>query len=102
MSAVSPRHIIVADGDLLRLGWLVKALRDAGHAVFPVSDGEGVLSIARMLSRVDLLVASRRTPTVSGVPFDQLIEERLANVSVVYWDPSLGTSPGELEQLLSY
>jgi DNA-binding response OmpR family regulator len=101
MFAGPTRQIIVADGNPSRLGWLVKALRDAGHAVFPVSDGEGVISVARTLGRVDLLIASRETPTVSGHPFDQLIKDRLGNVAVVYWDPTRRTSPSELEQLLS-
>ena len=101
MSTAPARHIILADGDLSRLGWLVQALRDAGHIVFPVSDGEGVISIARTLSRVDLLVASRHTPTACGRPFDQLIQDRLANVAVVYWDPDKRISRSELAQLLS-
>ena len=101
MLAAFPRHIIVADGDLSRLGWLVKALRDAGHAVFPVSDGEGVFSIAATLSRVDLLVASSETPMASGVSFEQLVRDRLKNVTMVYWDPNQGTSTGELAHLLS-
>lgn len=102
MSAVSTRHIIVADGDLARLGWLVKALRDAGHAVFPVSDGEAVVRIAAMLSQVDLLIANRNTPTLCGRPFDQLIQDRLANLTAVYWDPNKRTSPRELSQLLAH
>ena len=100
MSAVSARHIIVAGGDLSHLARLVKALRDAGHAVFPVSDGEGAVSIAHVLAHVDLLIASRDTPTVSGVPFEHLIKDRLVNVSVVYWDDQEIHSD-QLEQLLS-
>ena len=102
MPAVFARHIIVAGGDLPRLTWLVSALRNAGHAVFPVSDGEGAISIAHLLDRVDLLIASKDTPTVAGVPLNQLIEARLANVSVVYWDPDQDTDPAELQQLLSH
>ena len=102
MSAASARRIIIADGDLTRLGWLVKALRDAGHVVFPVSDGEATVQIAGMLSRVDLLIACRETPTLCGRPFDQLIQDRLSNVTAVYWDPDKRTSPRELTQLLSH
>lgn len=102
MSAVSARHIIVADGDLMRLGWLVRALRDAGHVVFPVSDGEAVLRIAAMLSQVDLLIANKETPTLCGRPFDQLIHDRLENLTAVYWDPDKRTSPRELTQLLAH
>ena len=102
MSAVSSRHIIIADGDLMRLGWLVKALRNAGHVVFPVSNGEAVLQVADMLSQVDLLIANRETPTLCGRPFDQLIHDRLANLTAVYWDPNTRTSPREVSQLLSH
>ena len=101
MLAGPTRQIILADGEPLRLGWLVNALRDAGHAVFPVSDGEGVVSVARVLSHVDLILASRDTPTVSGCSFDQLISNRLENVAVVYWDPNAPTSLPELEELFS-
>lgn len=101
MQAMSTRQIIVADGDLSRLGWLVKGLRDAGHAVFPVSDGDGILRIAHMLSHVDLLIATRDTPTLTEESLQEFIQNRLANVSVVYWDPNQGPNLGELEQLLS-
>ena len=101
MFAGPTRQIIIADGDPSRLGWLVEALREAGHAVFPVSDGEGVVSIARALSHVDLLLASRDTPTVSGCSFDQLISNRLEDVAVVYWDPHAPTRPAELEEMFS-
>jgi hypothetical protein len=102
MRAAFTRHIIVANGDLSHLGWLVTALRDAGHVVFPVTDGEGVLRIAEMLSQVDVLIASRETPTLCGRPFDEFIHDRLANVKAVYWDPNMRASPGELTQLLSH
>ena len=102
MPAASTRHIIVADGDLTRLGWLVKALRGAGHVVFPVSDGEAVVRVAAMLSQVDLLIANRETPTLCGRPFDQLIQDRLANLTAVYWDPDQRTRPGELAHLLAH
>lgn len=102
MSAESGRQIIVADEDLSRLAWLVDSLRSAGNAVFPVTDAESVMSIARTLHQVDLLVASPDLPSACGLSFRELVQQRLKHVRVVYWDPSQTGKAEAVERLLSH
>ena len=85
MSPAPARHIIVASPRLPDLAWLVIALREAGHAVFEVGDGEGIVSVANTLDIVDLLIAHPDTPCMNGYALPELLGETRPDLPVMYW-----------------
>jgi hypothetical protein len=85
MSPAPARHIIVASPRLPDLAWLVIALREAGHAVFEVRDGEGIVGVANTLDTVDLLIADPETPCLTGHALPELLTKAKPDLPVLYW-----------------
>ena len=85
MSPAPARHIIVASPRLPDLAWLVIALREAGHAVFEVRDGEGIVGVANSLGAADLLIADPETPCLTGHALPELLTKAKLDLPVLYW-----------------
>jgi two-component system, OmpR family, response regulator len=91
MSSPSPttqagsRRILVADEDLKVVAFIIKTLREDGHAVFHAYDGLSATELAYALDDgVHLIISNTR---VNGLPGVQLIYElrsRLPSVPILY------------------
>ena len=60
------RRIIVTDDNPNQLYALTQTLRDAGHCVFSVYDGESALELVGLLPFIDLLITNTRLVVVDG------------------------------------
>jgi Response regulator containing CheY-like receiver, AAA-type ATPase, and DNA-binding domains len=60
------RRIIVTDDQPNRLETLTSTLREAGHCVFAVRNGQSALELLAVLPNIDLLITNTRLGIVDG------------------------------------
>jgi DNA-binding NtrC family response regulator len=66
------RRIIVADEDPKVVAFILKTLREDGHAVFHAYDGLAAMELIFASERIDLVITDTR---VAGLPGIQLVHE---------------------------
>jgi CheY-like chemotaxis protein len=78
------RRILVADEDPTVVAFIIKTLRDNGHAVFHAYDGLSATELAFAMVRVDLVISNTKVNGLPGVELIHLLRERLPHLPIMY------------------
>lgn len=64
----SRRHILVADEDPTVVDFIIKTLRDDGHAAFHAYDGLSAVELALLLGKdIHLVISNTRVGGIAGI-----------------------------------
>ena len=98
-AAFSGRHILVADEDPDTVAFVIRTLREQGHAVFHAYDGRSAVELAFALSRCDLIVSDTRVDGTLGIDLIRQLRARQPDVAIIYI-ANIGRSTPEIEKQL--
>ena len=94
-----PRHIIVADEDRAVVAFIIKTLREDGHAVFHAYDVLAATQLAFALEPCDLVLSNTKVEGADGVELVVQLRRKRPEVPVIYL-ASHGRSTPEVERQL--
>lgn len=94
-----PRHIIVADEDRAAVAFIIKTLREDGHAVFHAYDALSAGQLAVAIEQVHLVISNTKVEGADGVEVITQIRRMRPEVPVLYLAND-GRSTPELERQL--
>ena len=97
--ALSVRHIIVADEDPKMVEFIIRTLRNDGHAVFHAYDALSAMQLAIGLGICDLVISDTKIEGSDGVELIQHLRRRMPDVPVIYL-ANTGRSTPEAEAQL--
>jgi len=93
----SRRHILVADEDPTVVDFIIKTLRDDGHAAFHAYDGLSAVELALLLGKdIHLVISNTRVGGIAGIDLIYLLRSKLPNLPIMYI-ANIGRSTAELE-----
>jgi DNA-binding response OmpR family regulator len=90
MSAPTPadltgrRRILVADEDPKVVEFIIRTLREDGHAVFHAYDGLSASQLVFALDEVHLVITNTRVSGLPGVELVYMLRTRLPNLPIMY------------------
>jgi DNA-binding NtrC family response regulator len=104
MSAWNPatftgRHIVVADEDPKVVAFVIRTLREDGHAVFHAYDVLGATQLAVALEPCDLVISNTSVEGADGVDLIQYLRKRCPDLPIIYL-ANIGRSTPEAEAQL--
>jgi DNA-binding NtrC family response regulator len=104
MSALNPaaftgRHIVVADEDPKVVAFVIKTLREDGHAVFHAYDVLAATQLAFALEPCDLVISNTKVEGANGVELIQYLRKRSPDLPIIYLS-NIGRSTPEAEAQL--
>jgi DNA-binding response OmpR family regulator len=94
-----PRHIVVADEDRAVVAFIIKTLREDGHAVFHAYDVLAATQLAFALNPCDLVLSNTRVEGADGVELVVQLRRKRPQVPIIYLANN-GRSTGEIERQL--
>jgi DNA-binding response OmpR family regulator len=97
--ASSGRHIIVADEDPKMVDFIIRTLRDDGHAVFHAYDVLSATQLALALEVCDLVISNTRVEGMEGVQLINQLRRERPELPIIYL-ANLGRSTPEAEAKL--
>jgi DNA-binding NtrC family response regulator len=95
----SGRHIIVADEDRRMVDWIIRTLRDDGHAVFHAYDVLSATQLAIGLEVCNLLISNTKVEGSEGVELIQYLRKHRPTLPIIYL-ANIGRSTPEMEAKL--
>jgi DNA-binding NtrC family response regulator len=98
-AAFSGRHIVVADEDRAMVEFVIKTLRDDGHAVFHAYDVPSATQLAMGLENCDLVISNTKVQGADGVELIQYLRKELPALPIIYL-ANTGRSTPEAEAKL--
>jgi two-component system OmpR family response regulator len=98
-SGPAPRHIVVADEDRAVVAFIIKTLREDGHAVFHAYDVLAATQLAVALEPCDLILSNTRVEGADGVELVVQLRRKRPHVPIIYLANN-GRSTAEIERLL--
>jgi DNA-binding response OmpR family regulator len=104
MSAWNPvaftgRHIIVADEDPKMVHFIIRTLREDGHAVFHAYDVLSATQLAMGLEVCDLVISNTKVEGADGVELITYLRKQKPEVPIVYL-ANTGRSTPQIEAKL--
>jgi DNA-binding response OmpR family regulator len=93
------RHIIVADEDPRMVEFVIKTLRDDGHAVFHAYDVLSATQLAIGLENCDLVISDTKVEGADGVELILYLRKQLPSLPIIYL-ANAGRSTPEIEAQL--
>jgi DNA-binding NtrC family response regulator len=97
--ALSGRHIIVADEDPRMVEFIIRTLRNDGHAVFHAYDALSAMQLAIGLETCDLVISDTKIEGSDGVELIQYLRGRMPTLPIIYL-ANTGRSTPEAEAQL--
>jgi DNA-binding response OmpR family regulator len=94
-----PRHIIVADEDRAVVAFIIKTLREDGHAVFHAYDVLAATQLVFALDPCDLVLSDTKVEGADGVELVVQLRRKRPNVPIIYLANN-GRSTSEIESQL--
>jgi DNA-binding NtrC family response regulator len=94
-----PRHIIVADEDRDVVAFIIKTLREDGHAVFHAYDVLAATQLVFALDPCDLVLSNTKVEGADGIELVVQLRRRRPEVPIVYLANG-GRSTAEIERQL--
>jgi DNA-binding response OmpR family regulator len=94
-----PRHIIVADEDRAVVDFVIKTLREDGHAVFHAYDVLAATQLAFALEPCDLVLSNTRVEGADGVELVVQLRRKRPTLPIIYLANN-GQSSLEVERQL--
>jgi len=94
-----PRHIIVADEDRAVVDFVIKTLREDGHAVFHAYDVLAATQLAFALEPCDLVLSNTRVEGADGVELVVQLRRKRPALPIIYLANG-GRSTPEIERQL--
>jgi DNA-binding response OmpR family regulator len=91
-----PRHIVVADEDRAVVAFIIKTLREDGHAVFHAYDVLAATQLAFALNPCDLVLSNTRVEGADGVELVVQLRRKRPQVPIIYLANN-GRSTAEIE-----
>ena len=96
----SRRHILVADEDPKIVEFIIKTLREDGHAVFHAYDGMSAFELAMALGdAAHLVISNTRVGGMPGVDLIYLVRSRMPDLPIMYI-ANINRSTPEIESKL--
>jgi DNA-binding NtrC family response regulator len=95
----SGRHIIVADEDPKMVAFLIKTLREDGHAVYHAYDVLSATQLAIGLEVCDLVISNTKVEGADGVDLMLYLRKRQPELPIIYL-ANIGRSTPEAEAQL--
>jgi DNA-binding response OmpR family regulator len=99
ISGPAPRHIVVADEDRAVVAFIVKTLREDGHAVFHAYDVLAATQLAHALVPCDLVLSNSKVEGADGVELVVQLRKQRPAVPIIYLANDGRSSP-EIERQL--
>ena len=93
------RHIVVADEDPRMVDFIIKALREDGHAVFHAYDVLSATQLAFALEPCDMVISNTKVHGTDGVELIQYLRKRSPDLPIIYL-ANVGRSTAENEAAL--
>src|SRR4051794_23422686 len=93
------RHIIVADEDRAAVAFILKTLREDGHAVFHAYDVLSAVQLALQIPPVDLVISNTKVEGIDGVGLILRLRKDRPNVPIIYL-ANTGRSTPDIEASL--
>jgi DNA-binding response OmpR family regulator len=94
-----PRHIIVADEDSSVVAFIIKTLREDGHAVFHAYDVLAATQLVYALDPCDLVLSNTKVEGADGVELVVQLRQKRPGVPIIYLANN-GRSTAEIERQL--
>jgi DNA-binding response OmpR family regulator len=94
-----PRHIVVADEDRDVVAFIIKTLREDGHAVFHAYDVLAATQLAFALDPCDLILSNTKVEGADGVELVVQLRRKRPQVPIIYLAND-GRSTPEIERQL--
>jgi DNA-binding response OmpR family regulator len=94
-----PRHIVVADEDRAVVAFIIKTLREDGHAVFHAYDVLAATQLAFALNPCDLVLSDTKVEGADGVELVVQLRRKRPEVPIIYLANN-GRSTAEIERQL--
>jgi DNA-binding response OmpR family regulator len=94
-----PRHIVVADEDRAVVAFIIRTLREDGHAVFHAYDVLAATQLAFALDPCDLVLSNTKVEGADGVDLVVQLRRRRPQVPIIYLAND-GRSTPEIERQL--
>jgi DNA-binding response OmpR family regulator len=98
-SGARPRHIVVADEDRAVVDFVIRTLREDGHAVFHAYDVLAATQLAFALEPCDLVLSNTKVEGADGVELVVQLRRRRPQVPIIYLANN-GRSTPEIERQL--
>ena len=95
----SGRHIIVADEDPKMVDFVVRTLREDGHAVFHAYDVLSATQLAIGLEVCDLVISNTKVEGADGVELMLYLRKRQPDLPIIYLS-NIGKSTPAIEAQL--
>jgi DNA-binding response OmpR family regulator len=93
------RHIVVADEDRAVVAFIIKTLREDGHAVFHAYDVLAATQLAFALNPCDLVLSDTKVEGADGVELVVQLRRKRPQVPIIYLAND-GRSTPEIERQL--
>jgi DNA-binding NtrC family response regulator len=93
------RHIVVADEDPRTVDFIIRTLRDDGHAVFHAYDVLSATQLALGLGVCDLVISNTKVKGADGIELIQYLRTRMPDLPIIYLAND-GRSTPEIETQL--
>jgi DNA-binding response OmpR family regulator len=95
-AAFAGRHIVVADEDPKVVAFVMKTLREDGHAVFHAYDALAAAQLAFALEPCHLVISNTKVEGADGVELIQYLRKRRPDLPIIYL-ANVGRSTPEAE-----
>jgi CheY-like chemotaxis protein len=95
----SGRYILVADEDPSVVAFVIRTLRDDGHAVFHAHDGQSAVELVYALRRCDLVITNTRVDGTLGIELIHQLRRDRPTQPIAYL-ANVGRSSPEIESQL--
>jgi DNA-binding response OmpR family regulator len=95
----APRHIIVADEDRAAVDFIIRTLREDGHAVFHAYDVLSAGQLAVAIDQIDLVISNTKVEGADGLEVIIKLRKKRPEVPILYL-ANTGRSTPELERQL--
>jgi len=92
-------HIVVADEDRRLVDFIVRTLREDGHAVFHAYDVLSATQLAIGLGVCHLVISNTKVSGAAGVELIQYLRTRMPHLPIIYLANADRSTPGLEAQL---
>jgi DNA-binding response OmpR family regulator len=79
-----PRHIVVADEDRDAVAFIIRTLREDGHAVFHAYDVLSAVELAMALQACDLVISNTKVEGLDGVGLITRLRQQQPLLPIIY------------------
>jgi two-component system OmpR family response regulator len=94
--AFTGRYILVADEDPAVVEFVIRTLRNDGHAVFHAYDGRSAVQLAYALRQCDLVISNTRVDGMQGIALIRQLRHDRPTQAIMYL-ANVGRSTPEIE-----